>query len=298
MDMALSNITMMQIIIFLTVAEEQGFARAAKKLHMTQSAVTKSIAKLEQDLDVTFFYRTTRTFELSESAVMLYNSFKPHFIAMQKSFHEAYTFSHQNRQVIRIALLNTTNPKTYFDFYAKRFSQICPEVELDVVSDSLENQRLFMSQYKYDIIFIPDFEHYELDRRNLPWKWVAKAPVQIIMSKEHPLAGRHSLTLDDIIDERYVIIDDHQNPNYLEYLRRLCGSRGRYPDIAKKYYSTSAIHSILKLDGILLVDNFFVLQNIEGIVRIPLEEYENGLICTWNEPFRTNSIKQFIKMMD
>ena len=50
METALTTVTLQQIQVFITVVEENGFARAGAILHMTQSAVSKSIAKLEKDL--------------------------------------------------------------------------------------------------------------------------------------------------------------------------------------------------------------------------------------------------------
>lgn len=46
--------------IFSTVAENGGFASAAKRLGVSASAVTKTISRLESDLDVQLFRRSTR----------------------------------------------------------------------------------------------------------------------------------------------------------------------------------------------------------------------------------------------
>ena len=44
-----------QLEVFLTVAREGKFSRAAEKLHRTQSAVSQSIHKLEQDIGEPLF---------------------------------------------------------------------------------------------------------------------------------------------------------------------------------------------------------------------------------------------------
>ena len=51
MDFSLAGISIQQIIVFLCVAEYEGFAKASDYLHMTQSAVSKSVAKMEKELD-------------------------------------------------------------------------------------------------------------------------------------------------------------------------------------------------------------------------------------------------------
>lgn len=62
---SLAPVTFQQILIFLQVVESHGFAKASASLHMTQSAVSKSIAKLERDLEITLFTRTTREIHLT-----------------------------------------------------------------------------------------------------------------------------------------------------------------------------------------------------------------------------------------
>lgn len=297
MDLALSNISVMQILVFIAVADAKGFAKAANLLHITQPAVTKSIAKLEYDLEIKLFHRTTRSLELSECGRKLYDDWKPHLLAMQECFHATYASEHQDERTINIALINTTNPDAYFENHSKQFLQSYSFIELNTVKDSLENQRMFLTQHIYDIIFIPDFEHYELDRLHLPWKWVAKSDAQILVSKKHRLADRSSLTLDDIKEESFVIIDNSQNPNYLEFLNDLYRTQSFTPKIGKKYFSTNAIRTISKLDGILLTDDFFDYQNKQETCKIPLEDCQNGIICTWNEPFRTKYIRKFIEMI-
>lgn len=56
-----------QLHVFLTVAEEGSFSAAAKKLHRAQSAVSYAISNLERLLDVELFDRSTRTPTLTES---------------------------------------------------------------------------------------------------------------------------------------------------------------------------------------------------------------------------------------
>src|SRR5450432_2178397 len=60
-----------QLEVFLTVAREGRFSRAAEKLHRTQSAVSQSIHKLEQDVGEPLFDRSSRDGLLTDAGRVL-----------------------------------------------------------------------------------------------------------------------------------------------------------------------------------------------------------------------------------
>ncbi|MEM7022204.1 MAG: LysR family transcriptional regulator [Pseudomonadota bacterium] len=53
--------------VFVAVAEESGFAPAARRLHMSPASVTRAVAALETRLGARLFHRTTRSVQLTES---------------------------------------------------------------------------------------------------------------------------------------------------------------------------------------------------------------------------------------
>jgi len=62
------------IPVFVAVAESVSFSQAAEKLHVTRSAVAKTISRLEERLGVTLFNRTTRSQSLTAEGTLYYES--------------------------------------------------------------------------------------------------------------------------------------------------------------------------------------------------------------------------------
>jgi len=56
---------------FVAVAEERNFTRAARRLHLVQSALSVSIRSLERELDTQLFERTTREVRLTDTGRIL-----------------------------------------------------------------------------------------------------------------------------------------------------------------------------------------------------------------------------------
>src|SRR3977135_3552435 len=61
-----------QLEVFLAVAREGRFSRAAEKLYRTQSAVSQTIRKLEQELGEPLFDRSSRDARLTDAGQVLF----------------------------------------------------------------------------------------------------------------------------------------------------------------------------------------------------------------------------------
>ena len=59
--------TIYQWNVFLAVAEQKSFVRAARVLNVTQSAVSHTIAKMEEEYGYPFFIRNKNNVELTSS---------------------------------------------------------------------------------------------------------------------------------------------------------------------------------------------------------------------------------------
>jgi DNA-binding transcriptional LysR family regulator len=77
-----------QLEVFLAVAREGRFSRAAEKLHRTQSAVSQTIHKLEEDLGEPLFDRSSRDGLLTEAGRVL-QEYAERLLNLRNDAHEA-----------------------------------------------------------------------------------------------------------------------------------------------------------------------------------------------------------------
>ncbi|WGS53985.1 LysR family transcriptional regulator [Paraburkholderia sp. D15] len=65
------NVSLQQLKVFVAVARERSFTRAARRFDLTQSAVSRCVRELEEAVELKLFDRTTRQVELTSAGASL-----------------------------------------------------------------------------------------------------------------------------------------------------------------------------------------------------------------------------------
>ena len=300
MDFSLNTLTIQQIIIFLTVVEENGFAKASTKLHMTQSAVSKSIAKLEKELEIPLFMRTTRHLELTRPGELLYHEWKEHMEQLQIAYQRALRMEKEQNRIIRIGLLNTARPERYFLQLVQNFTRQYPDIQIEVESQYMNDLEASLDKGQFDLILVADFKRSVLEARHKSWCYAAKDTAFLLISKQHPLAKKSTLTTTDLRGIRFITVGESESDNaYLQDLIERLKPFKITPEIAYRYKTAYDIRYLFQPDdSALLIDAYFDYPtDSDQIVKIPVIDQQNGIVCAWN-PNNTNpSMKFFLKTL-
>ncbi len=95
-------IELRQLRYFVAVAEELHFGRAAERLHMSQSPLSRAIRELERDLGIVLFVRTTRRVELTPAGQLLLERSRRALAEIDGAIADARRSAHSYDAVLRI----------------------------------------------------------------------------------------------------------------------------------------------------------------------------------------------------
>ena len=120
-----------------------------------------------------------------------------------------------------------------------------------------------------------------------------------MMSENHPLAKKSSLTTGDIIYEEFVTLEHGKKGSYQEDLEERFKPYHVEPKIRNRYKNAYEIQYLFRKDNsvILMVDDYFAFPTRKDIVQIPLVDQKNGIICAWNPNNQKESLQKFIRML-
>lgn len=215
--------------IFLTVAEELHFGRAAEKLFLAQPAVSRAIAQLERSLGLSLFDRTTRRVRLTAPGEQLVVSGREIMKAIDdaESLVLAAQEGHRGHLSVVFAGLSTHRliaslsrelKHRYPGISLSLFSQNFAQQAMDKVGD--EGNDIGLGRWD----FIPS----HLDSRV-----IAKEQLVLAVPAKHHLAERAGVTFADLSSEVFVELENTQSVLH-DRLRRLSRRYGYEPSVVQR----------------------------------------------------------------
>ena len=125
---------------FLLVAESGSFSQAAKRLHLTQPAVSKRIAQLEAQLNVSLFDRIGRRISTTEAGEALLPHARAVHLEMQAAQQSVRDLAGEVRGRLRLATshhIGLHRLPPLLSFFSKAF----PAVQLDI--DFMDSEKAY-----------------------------------------------------------------------------------------------------------------------------------------------------------
>ena len=191
-----------QLAVFVAVAEEQGFSRAADRLQVVQSAVSATIRNLEREWGVTLFHRTTHRVELSAEGRELLPVAREALRAADAVGGAVEELHGGLRGTLRLGIMQTTLSPGVISVAAviAAFRATHPAVAIEVRQGGSASQADAVREGELDLAFVG------LPQASLPGLTLtplSRAEMQVACHPEHPLASRASIDLVALQDEPF-----------------------------------------------------------------------------------------------
>lgn len=195
-----------ELLAFSTLARMNSYTLASSALGMTQSSLSKKIKELEAKLQVRLFDRTTRMVQITPEGQEFLRHATRFLEQMERSLEDVRARAAGARGRLSIAtgphMSGNMLPPVIAEFAARH-----PEVDI-VLYDSQSRETLshILSEQAeigitvrpIDMIDHPQLDYQRVVERNVP--------LMAVMHRSHPLATQADLTLDNLRDERVLLL--------------------------------------------------------------------------------------------
>ncbi|WJD60168.1 LysR family transcriptional regulator [Pseudomonas kurunegalensis] len=254
--------------LFLAVAEDQNFSRAAKRLGMSQPPLTEQIQALEQSLRVQLFTRSRRGAQLTAAGAAILpavRKFADQLERLELAVHEAVT---GHAGVLTIGAI-TSAMIDVLPRLIERFKQDHPLITVSVREIDSAEAIPALEAGDIDIAFARLEGNLGRHLQSMP---LSEDRLAVAMPKDHPLAASDAIDLKTLADETLVMASRDVSPVYFDYLVGLCKSSGFAPRIVHQVRSVSSQVAFVSCgQGIALVPTSMDKLAPENVLVRPLQ---------------------------
>lgn len=225
------SIDLKQLKYFLAVAEEKSFSRAAERLHISQPPLSQQIMKLEGELGVKLFARTTRTFELTVAGKALMGEASDMLARMRMTIDTIRQIDRGEVGRLRVGIVGSAMwgpiPSLLEEFQTKypRVTWTLHELGPTVQYEALRAKQIDVGFWRE-----PKMNDDELKNDNLRQELCFRENVCVAVNEQHPLATRPYIELTDLAEEPMLTLALDKS-SFPRYLIQCCVNAGFQPTI-------------------------------------------------------------------
>lgn len=186
---------------FVAVAETCSFSQASEQLFLTQPAISKRIAALEEDLDQSLFDRIGRQINLTEAGHALLPRAQKILLDIEDSRRALKNLSNTVSGILRFGTSHHIGLHR-LPSVLRQYTKTFPDVELDIqFMDSEEACRAVENgELELAVVTLP---LRPLDMLQTHRIWLD--PLKVVSAKNHPLAKQGKLTINQLAEHKAIL---------------------------------------------------------------------------------------------
>lgn len=293
------NVEFRELRVFMVLAEELSFARAARRLNMSQPALSRLTQKLETKVGAKLLERTTRKVELTRAGESFLINATELLERLENACDTARRLASGSMGELRVG---------YTDFaisgplaqIVRDFRKSFPGVTPTLSRGSTERQYVELESGDLDVGFvIPPIEHPNLKGR-LAWR----ERFVVVMPEGHLLADRREVSLT-ALDGLPMVTGERERWNaYRKRLFALFAGGGISPEIVEEGPDTQVILGLVEAGfGLAIYPECVVNLARRGLIVRPLDcgpgsdEWIETHVC-WHRDHEGKLLANFLATLD
>lgn len=252
----------------MEVAKREHVTEAADALHVAQSAVSRQIFNLENELGVDLFIREGRSVKLTPIGKMFLERMKHAMNVIDDATREVAEYLDPEKGTIRVAfpisLAAYTLPTAIYAF-RKKYPEAKFQLKQALYRDLIDG----VVKGEFNMALIGPVP---MQEKKVKSKILFTENVVALLPIHHPLADRSSIKLLDLKDEPFVLLPE--GFVFRNIVVNACTERGFYPHVAFEGDDIDALKGLVSAGlGVTLMPEVTLVDSLpRSTVKIPLIE--------------------------
>jgi LysR family transcriptional regulator, hydrogen peroxide-inducible genes activator len=236
-----------QLQYVLQIAAEKNFSRAAEKLHIAQPSLSQQLSKLEKEIGVLLFRRSTNSVELTHAGAVFVERAQMILDMSNQLVKEMDDISHMRKGKLTVGSLPITGAHV-LPLVLPTFKEQYPDIEIALVEDSTARLEALTASGQTDISLLS----LPIADPNLAYEPVIDEEICLAVPPHHPLAEAYqarkssklpALDLQELSSEPFIVLKRGQGFRQIAF--DLCEQAGFVPNVVFESTNIETVQSLV-----------------------------------------------------
>lgn len=253
---------MQRYIALLKVIEVGSFTKAADLLGYTQPALSQMIASLEKELSIKILYRSRYGIQLTPEGERLYPSIQNSVLQYEAMRRTADEIRGLSSGIVRIGTVSSISCH-WLPGIIRTFWQKYPNIQIVLHQGDYTSISEWVRTGAVDFGFVnPNAV------KGMETTLIKSGEFRAVLPKNHPLSEKKSLTLEDLADEPFLLLEEGAYSEPLEAFH----ATGITPNVALRVHDDYSILSMVEQGlGVSILTELVLHKTSYDIVALPIE---------------------------
>ncbi|TJY44287.1 LysR family transcriptional regulator [Cohnella pontilimi] len=215
-----------QLQYAIQIAAERNFSRAAEKLHIAQPSLSQQISKLEKELGVLLFKRSTNSVELTHAGSVFVGKAQEIVDMTEQLRREMEDMADLRKGRLVVGSLQITGSHVLPNVLPA-FRDAYPDIEVVLVEETTKRLEQLTASGGTDVSLLS----LPLTEPSLAYRPIIEEEICLAVPPDHPLAAgsKKPVPLEDLRDEPFILLKKGQG--FRAIATRLCSDAGFVPNV-------------------------------------------------------------------
>lgn len=219
-----------QLRVFLAVADELHFGRAAERLHLAQPPVSRIVRQLERDFGTDLFIRSTRSVQLTAAGAALVAPAQEILAAADRAKASALAAGRGEVGTVKLAYAGAST-HVLVGVLAREVRKVYPGIEFRLNSQDFALPALSrVLRSEVDI----SLGRWDFVPAGVQSRIIVEEHLVMAVPASHRLALQEEVSMTELSGEPFVALPPHEGSVLGDRLRRLSLGAGFDPDIVQR----------------------------------------------------------------
>jgi DNA-binding transcriptional LysR family regulator len=281
---------------FIAVAENGGFGRSARLLHVAQSAISEQVRDLEDELGVALFDREKRRIRLTRYGEQFLEDARAVLASAEKAVANVRKSIRGEIGTVTIGFF-VGGTGTFFPSIIKEFRRRFPSVQVSLVEMAPGQQNRALQIGEIDIGFTRSVQ--PGDAAMLRSEHFQTEPICAVLLRNHPLAGKRNIFIRELANEQFILNDRNYSSATFDKAIALCADAGFSPKLGAMATVGPGVIALVEAGaGVALLPRGSRTLTSDQVVFIPLADQAAtiDLVIAWSQQNESPVIHSFLEV--